>query len=80
PHDDAVTFGYRPESACLERTSTSLMVRAHRRTVRIASSVLLAIGLLKENRSFAESTLEAMRTQGYLIAASVIAGTYIRSA
>jgi hypothetical protein len=31
--------------------------------VRIASSVLLAIGLLKRNGLLAESTLEAMRTQ-----------------
>jgi hypothetical protein len=33
--------------------------------VRIASSVLSARGLLKGNKLLAESTLEAMRTQGY---------------
>jgi len=32
--------------------------------VRIASSVLSARGLLKGNKLLAESTLEAMRTQG----------------
>jgi len=32
--------------------------------VRIASSVLLAKGLLKGNWSLANGTLEAMRTQG----------------
>src|SRR5262249_20830539 len=37
-HDDAVAFGYRPESACLKRTFTSLLICAHRRTVRVASS------------------------------------------
>src|SRR5215813_11993277 len=45
-HDDAVTFGYRPESACLERTCTSLMVCAHRRTVRAASSAPYFAGRL----------------------------------
>jgi len=30
--DDAVTFGYRPESVCLKRTCTSLSVCARRRT------------------------------------------------
>ena len=33
--------------------------------VRIASSVLLAIRLLKGNKLTANSTLEAMRTQGF---------------
>jgi len=33
--------------------------------VRIASSVLSARDLLKRNGLLAESTLEAMRTQGY---------------
>src|SRR5215813_12708739 len=33
--------------------------------VRIASSVLSARGTLKRNRLLAESTLEAMRTQGH---------------
>ena len=32
PRDDAVTFGYRPESVCLERTLTSLTRLARRRT------------------------------------------------
>ena len=30
--DDALTFSYRPESACLTRTLTSLTMHAHRRT------------------------------------------------
>jgi hypothetical protein len=30
--DDALTFSYRPESACLKRTLTSLTMHAHRRT------------------------------------------------
>jgi hypothetical protein len=33
--------------------------------VRIASSVLSARGLLKGNKLLANSTLEAMRTQGF---------------
>jgi len=41
------------------------MVCAHRRTVRIASSVLSARDLFLFNKPLAESTLEAMRTQGY---------------
>jgi hypothetical protein len=32
--DDALTFSYRPESACLTRTPTSLTMHAHRRTSR----------------------------------------------
>ena len=32
PRDDAVAVGYRPESADLKRTSTSLLMCAHRRT------------------------------------------------
>ena len=32
PHGDAVTFGYRPESACLEGTSTLLTEYTFRRT------------------------------------------------
>jgi len=32
PHDDAVTFSYRPESACLGMTSTSLIEYTFRRT------------------------------------------------
>ncbi len=32
PHGDAVTFGYRPESACLEGTSTLLIEYTFRRT------------------------------------------------
>jgi hypothetical protein len=32
PHDDAVTFGYRPESACLRGTLTLLTLHAHGRT------------------------------------------------
>jgi len=32
PRGDAVTVGYRPESACLERTFTSLTMHARRRT------------------------------------------------
>jgi hypothetical protein len=32
PHDDAVTVGYRPEKVYLERTCTSLIKYAHRRT------------------------------------------------
>ena len=32
PRDDAVAVGYRPESACLEGTSTLLYARAFRRT------------------------------------------------
>jgi hypothetical protein len=32
PHGDAVAVGYRPERACLKRTSTSLTKRAFRRT------------------------------------------------
>ena len=34
PHGDAVTFGYRPESACLEGTSTLLAEYTLRRTGR----------------------------------------------
>ncbi len=37
----------------------------NRSWVRIASSVLSAKGLLKGNKLLAESTLEAMRTQGF---------------
>ena len=32
PRGDAVTFGYRPESACLEGTSTLLIEYTFRRT------------------------------------------------
>jgi hypothetical protein len=32
PRGDALMFGYRPESACLTRTSTSLSMHARRRT------------------------------------------------
>jgi hypothetical protein len=32
PHGDAVTGGYRPEKVYLERTCTSLIKYAHRRT------------------------------------------------
>ncbi len=32
PHGDALMFGYRPESACLTRTCTSLTMHARRRT------------------------------------------------
>ena len=32
PRDDALLFGYRPESACLARTFTSLSMHARRRT------------------------------------------------
>ena len=32
PHGDAVTFGYRPENACLEGTSALLIEYAFRRT------------------------------------------------
>ena len=32
PHGDAVAFGFRPESVCLERTFTSLIMCALRRT------------------------------------------------
>ncbi len=32
PHGDAVTFGYRPENACLEVTSALLIEYAFRRT------------------------------------------------
>jgi len=34
PRGDAVTFGYRPESACLEGTSTLLIEYTFRRTKR----------------------------------------------
>ena len=37
PHGDAVAFGYRPESVCLERTLTSLIMCAFRRTARRVS-------------------------------------------
>jgi len=33
PFDDALTFDYRPESACLTRTRTSLSMHARRRTI-----------------------------------------------
>lgn len=32
-HDDAVTFRYRPESAYLNRTHTSLIKQTHKRTL-----------------------------------------------
>ena len=32
PYGNAVTFGYRPESACLEGTRTLPTIHAHRRT------------------------------------------------
>ena len=38
PHGDAVAFGYRPESVCLERTFTSLIMCAFRRTAGGLSS------------------------------------------
>lgn len=34
PRGDALSFGYRPESACLKRTLTSLSMHARRRTER----------------------------------------------
>lgn len=34
PRGDAVTFSYRPECACLERTHTSPTKRLHKRTSR----------------------------------------------
>ena len=40
PHGDAVTFSYRPESACLERTCTSLIKYTFRRTSAAAATPL----------------------------------------
>src|SRR5215813_4325214 len=44
----AVALGYRPESVCLERTLTSLSMRAFRRTIRRQSRLVLGLDQLKD--------------------------------
>ena len=42
PHGDAVAVGYRPERACLKRTSTSLTKGAFRRTIPAFAGTTMA--------------------------------------
>ncbi len=66
PHDDALTFGYRPESTCLGRTPTSRIEYTLRRTIP-STSVICWLRVKKDSKCLFHAGIKGWENNNSLV-------------